>query len=90
MVEVTASDPPGVNKTRLPVFSGFLALNGSDGFDYTIPYMGLAGSIDTTPAMHSMAWQRPDGSTIEPGGTVELPGPFPNLTSTQQWRRVGW
>ncbi|KAK7990979.1 peptidase S8/S53 domain-containing protein [Apiospora arundinis] len=48
------------------------ALNGSDGFDYTIPYMGLAGSIDATPAMHSLTWQRADGSTIEPGGTLEL------------------
>ncbi|KAK8007716.1 hypothetical protein PG989_001706 [Apiospora arundinis] len=71
-VEVTASDPQGVNKTRLPVFSGFLALNGSDGFDYTIPYMGLAGSIDATPTMHSLTWQRADGSTIEPRDTLEL------------------
>ncbi|KAK6851604.1 subtilisin-like serine protease [Apiospora arundinis] len=58
--------------TRLPVFSGFLALNGSDGFDYTIPYMGLAGSIDATLAMHSLTWQRADGSTVEPRGTLEL------------------
>lgn len=84
-VEVTASDPLGVNKTRLPVFSGWLSLNGSDGFDYRVPYMGLAGSIDATPTMHTLTWQRQDGSTIAPGGTVELPrqggeiAKFPNL-----------
>ncbi|KAK7937884.1 peptidase S8/S53 domain-containing protein [Apiospora aurea] len=78
-IEVTASDPPGVNKTRLPIFSGWLALNGSDGFGYTIPYMGLAGSIDKTPTMHSLTWQRQDDSTIGPGGTVELPDGFPRL-----------
>ncbi|KAK8022365.1 peptidase S8/S53 domain-containing protein [Apiospora rasikravindrae] len=78
-IEVTALDPPGVNKTRLPAFSGWLALNGSDGFDYTIPYMGLAGSIDETPTMHSLTWQRQDDSTIEPGGTAELPDGFPRL-----------
>ncbi|KAK8091932.1 hypothetical protein PG997_002293 [Apiospora hydei] len=78
-VEVTASDPPGVNKTRLPVFSGWLAINGSDGFDYTIPYMGLAGSIDETPTMHFLSWQRQDESAIEPGGTAELPDGYPSL-----------
>ncbi|KAK8076605.1 subtilisin-like serine protease [Apiospora phragmitis] len=80
-VEVAAADPPGVNKTRLPIFSGWLALNGSDGFDYTIPYMGLAaGSLDATPTMHTLAWQRRgDDSTIEPGGTVTLPDEAVNL-----------
>ncbi|KAK8108810.1 hypothetical protein PG984_014611 [Apiospora sp. TS-2023a] len=86
VVEVEASDPPGVNKTRLPVFSGWLSLNGSDGFNYRIPYMGLAGSINKIPTMHTLTWQRQDGSTIAPGGAVELPrdtsggiGAFPNL-----------
>ncbi|KAK7918114.1 hypothetical protein PG985_009988 [Apiospora marii] len=84
-IEVTASDPHGVNKTRLPVFSGWLSLNGSDGFDYRIPYIGLAGSIDATPTMHTLAWERQDGSPIAPGGAVELSRrggdttQFPNL-----------
>ncbi|KAK7960812.1 subtilisin-like serine protease pr1c [Apiospora saccharicola] len=75
-----------VVETRLPVFSGWLSLNGSDGFDYRIPYMGLAGSINKTPTMHTLTWLRQDGSTIAPGGAVELPrdtsggiDAFPNL-----------
>lgn len=45
-VKVTAKDPSSLDKKRLPVFSGFVKLAGSDGKDLTVPYFGVAGDAD--------------------------------------------
>lgn len=44
-VEVSATDPQGIDRTRLPVWSGWIAINGSDDSRLTVPYLGLAGSL---------------------------------------------
>ncbi|KAK2013592.1 subtilase [Colletotrichum eremochloae] len=37
--------PPALNAARLPVWSGYIALNGSDGTSLSLPYMGIGGSL---------------------------------------------
>ncbi|KXH39058.1 serin endopeptidase, partial [Colletotrichum nymphaeae SA-01] len=37
--------PPTLDAGRLPVWSGFIALNGSDGTSLSLPYQGIAGSL---------------------------------------------
>lgn len=43
-IEVTAQ-PPALDIARLPVWSGYIALNGSDGSTFTLPYQGISGSL---------------------------------------------
>jgi subtilisin family serine protease len=43
-VRVTAS-PPDLDEDRLPIWSGYLSLNGTDGSILTIPYQGIGGSL---------------------------------------------
>ncbi|KAF5026687.1 hypothetical protein F66182_1236 [Fusarium sp. NRRL 66182] len=45
VVEVLATPPKGLNATRLPVWSGYVAINGTDGSSLSIPYQGLSGSL---------------------------------------------
>lgn len=48
VITVTVT-PPAVNATRLPVYSGFITLNGSDSSSFSLPYQGVVGSLhDTT------------------------------------------
>ncbi|KAI1266301.1 peptidase S8/S53 domain-containing protein [Xylariaceae sp. FL1019] len=86
-VEVIAKAPK-LNQTRLGVFSGWVALNGSTGFDYTLPYLGIAGSLSNTRALKSLTWRLTDPNALpgaEPrpiipaGRVVHLPSEVPLL-----------
>ncbi|KAF5131242.1 Subtilisin NAT [Metarhizium anisopliae] len=44
-IDVSASDPSGLDTTRLPIWSGWISINGSDSTALTIPFLGLAGSL---------------------------------------------
>ncbi|RDA86070.1 hypothetical protein CP532_1278 [Ophiocordyceps camponoti-leonardi (nom. inval.)] len=44
-ISVSASDPQGIDLKRLPVWSGWIAINGSEGSSLTVPYLGMAGSM---------------------------------------------
>ncbi|CAJ2504289.1 Uu.00g116830.m01.CDS01 [Anthostomella pinea] len=100
-VEVVASEPPNANLTRLPVWSGYIALNGTDGFDYTLPYMGIGGSLDDTPALNTLTWRLTDPNAgpgeeprpvIEPGRIVNMPAEQPILQVSigMGLRTVAW
>ncbi|KJZ74880.1 hypothetical protein HIM_05789 [Hirsutella minnesotensis 3608] len=66
-VEVSASDPEGVDPRRLPIWSGWISINGTDGFTQTVPYLGLAGSLRDAVAV--------DPSTpLVDGSAFLLPG----------------
>ncbi|KAG8665486.1 hypothetical protein FPOAC2_10561 [Fusarium poae] len=45
VIEVLATPPKGLNETRLPVWSGYVAINGTDGTSLSLPYQGLSGSL---------------------------------------------
>ncbi|KAK2057856.1 subtilase [Colletotrichum caudatum] len=42
---VVSPQPPSLDAARLPVWSGYIALNGSDGSSMSLPYMGIGGSL---------------------------------------------
>jgi subtilisin family serine protease len=44
-VSLTLTPPTGVNTARLPVYNGYIALNGSDSSSLSLPYLGVAGSM---------------------------------------------
>ncbi|CZR40312.1 putative subtilisin-like serine protease [Fusarium proliferatum ET1] len=45
VIEVLATPPKGLNATRLPVWSGYVTINGTDGTSLSLPYQGLTGSL---------------------------------------------
>lgn len=50
-VDISAEDPKGLDQDRLPVWSGWIAVHGSDGKSLSIPYLGLAGSLHEQPVL---------------------------------------
>ncbi|KAH8738208.1 peptidase S8/S53 domain-containing protein [Ilyonectria robusta] len=44
-IEVLPTPPNGLQAVRLPVWSGYIAINGTDGSSLSIPYQGLTGSL---------------------------------------------
>ncbi|TQV92513.1 hypothetical protein V2A60_007194 [Cordyceps javanica] len=44
-VDVTASPPEGVDAKRLPIWSGYVTINGTDGTSLSMPYQGVSGSL---------------------------------------------
>lgn len=51
IIAVTAVPPTGLDAKRLPVYSGYVAINGTDGSSLSLPYMGVAGSMHSTPVL---------------------------------------
>lgn len=49
-ISVTAT-PPTLNATRLPVYSGYVTVNGTNGENLSLPYQGVAGSLHDTPVL---------------------------------------
>ncbi|KAK4150861.1 minor extracellular protease [Chaetomidium leptoderma] len=45
IVTVTATAPKGLDEKRLPVYSGYITINGTDGSGLSLPYIGVAGSM---------------------------------------------
>ncbi|TID06749.1 Minor extracellular protease vpr [Colletotrichum higginsianum] len=50
-VKFTAVAPTGLNATLLPVYSGYITLEGSNGETLSVPYLGVAGSMRDTPVL---------------------------------------
>uniref|UniRef100_A0A8H7K114 Peptidase S8/S53 domain-containing protein n=1 Tax=Bionectria ochroleuca TaxID=29856 RepID=A0A8H7K114_BIOOC len=44
-VEVLPTPPEGLDAERLALWSGYVAVNGSDGTSLSLPYQGLTGSL---------------------------------------------
>ncbi|ODA83431.1 hypothetical protein RJ55_01945 [Drechmeria coniospora] len=50
-VEVQPTPPPGLDTKRLALWSGWIAINGTDGAALSVPYQGLAGSLRNTKVL---------------------------------------
>lgn len=48
-VSVTATPPSGLDVERVPVYSGFITLNATDGTALSLPYLGVVGSLRSVP-----------------------------------------
>ncbi|KAK7408332.1 hypothetical protein QQX98_009480 [Neonectria punicea] len=44
-IEALPTPPKGLQANRLPVWSGYIAINSTDGTSLSIPYQGLTGSL---------------------------------------------
>lgn len=44
-IEVLPTPPAGVDAKRLALWSGYVAINGTDGTSLSLPYQGLTGSL---------------------------------------------
>lgn len=51
IVTVKATPPAGLEAERLPVYSGYIAINGSDSSSLSLPYMGVAGSLHSATVL---------------------------------------
>jgi Fn3-like domain/FlgD Ig-like domain len=50
IVSVTVT-PPKIDGSRLPVYSGYIAINGSDSSALSLPYLGVVGSLHNRPVL---------------------------------------
>ncbi|TQV93744.1 subtilisin-like protease [Cordyceps javanica] len=81
-IQVSASVPDGLDARRMPLWSGWIAINGSDSSALSVPYQGFSGSIRQHQALP------PDGASlvfgnmsVSEGTTVVLPTPGRLATS---------
>lgn len=82
-VDVSAVDPSGLDPKRLPLWSGWIAIKGSDGRNLTVPYLGLGGSLRSAAVLDPASWvtdlsdldvilpDPPEGQ--KPGPSEEIP-----------------
>ncbi|CAM1505058.1 Fc.00g106950.m01.CDS01 [Cosmosporella sp. VM-42] len=53
VIEALPTAPEGLNAKRLPVWSGYIAINGTDGTSLSLPYQGLTGSLHDSTVLGS-------------------------------------
>ncbi|KAK2616739.1 hypothetical protein QQS21_000351 [Conoideocrella luteorostrata] len=75
-----------INQKRLPLWGGYITVNGSDSSSFSLPYQGLAGSLHDAPVLapgNALVIFSPDGKQYDApaaNSTVTLPaqGDFQN------------
>ncbi|KAF2220403.1 peptidase S8/S53 domain-containing protein [Elsinoe ampelina] len=50
---VFADLPAGLDASRLPVYSGYIALNSTDGQSLSVPYLGVVGSLTSATVLEA-------------------------------------
>ncbi len=80
-VDLTVT-PPIIDSSRLPVYSGWITLNGTDGSSLSIPYQGMAGSFHSAATLVDVWLTASDFDSPDPVGantTFQLPplGEYP-------------
>ncbi|KAI1763358.1 subtilisin-like protein [Hypoxylon sp. FL1150] len=55
-ITVAPTPPSGLNETLLPVYSGYITINGTNGDTLSIPYLGVVGSMYSAPKMLDPDW----------------------------------
>jgi subtilisin family serine protease len=80
VIEVMPTPPSGLDAARVPVWSGYIAINGTDGSSLSMPYMGITGDLhDHSVLADSDAWvarSNDDSYTpTQPNTTWTIPAP---------------
>ncbi|KAK4443734.1 hypothetical protein QBC34DRAFT_198827 [Podospora aff. communis PSN243] len=71
IISVKATPPTGLDARRLPIYSGFITISGSDGTNMSFPYIGAVGSLkNTTVLIQGNAWVGRSDDTARPGRPV--------------------
>jgi hypothetical protein len=98
-VAVTATPPGGLEHERYPLWSGYIAVNGSDGSSQSLLYQGLSGNLhdvvySTEPNWVSATVFVPGGLNntfhLPPKGTPlgevnDLQTPLPRINVNMNW-----
>ncbi|UNI24947.1 hypothetical protein JDV02_010662 [Purpureocillium takamizusanense] len=84
VITVSAKPPQGLDDKRLPYWSGYVAINGTDGASLSLPYQGLSGSLHDARILNAtrvFAWHstglnpKNDFVFAPPNTTFTLPNP---------------
>lgn len=57
VITVTATPPAGLDNSRLPLYSGFVSIKASNGFNFSIPYGGIASPLRDVPVLDTRPGQ---------------------------------
>lgn len=79
-VTVSPTPPAGLDPKRLGLWSGYVAINGTDGTSLSLPYQGLTGSLhDSTVLVDDDTWIADslddDNKPLPNNSTFVLPAP---------------
>ncbi|KAG5963710.1 hypothetical protein E4U58_003453 [Claviceps cyperi] len=74
-IKVSATPPKGLDAKRLALWSGYIAINGTDGASLSLPYQGLTGSLHEHIVLES-------NDTWISNSTDKKPSPAPVLSNT--------
>lgn len=75
---VTCTPPTNLNATLLPVYSGFITLNSKNNITLNLPYLGVVGSMRSTPVLPSGSVYLANFNSPAPTGsnyTITRPDP---------------
>ncbi|KAG6147868.1 hypothetical protein E4U28_005871 [Claviceps purpurea] len=81
-IKVSATPPEGLDAKRLALWSGYIAINGTDGASLSLPYQGLTGSLHEHVVLGSNdTWisrstdKKPSPVPVPSNTTFTIPGP---------------
>lgn len=72
-VKLTVTPPAGVNITLLPVYSGYITLNSSNGENLSLPYLGVQGSMYDTPVVQTGGYSLSGVYLTDTNGHFNIP-----------------
>ncbi|PTB70252.1 subtilisin-like protein [Trichoderma citrinoviride] len=86
-ITVTATPPQGLNSSAIPVYSGYVTVNGTNGDGLVVPYLGVVGSLANLPVLdpdfnymiHYNVY-----STVPAAANTTYIVPYPNSTVALQ------
>lgn len=92
-ITVTPTPPSGLNETLLPVYSGYITINGTNGDSLFIPYLGVVGSMYSAPKMLDPDWtflsNYTDPLHAAPENTT-FAVPFPSNSTSEPDTSIGY
>jgi len=79
-VSVSVKPPTGLVEKRLPVYSGYIAINGSDYSALSLPYIGVAGSMRNATVLNTQLTRLsraadPNGNAVRAGYNFTMAPP---------------
>lgn len=99
IINVNCTPPATLDRSRLPVYSGYIVVNGSDSSALSLPYMGVAGSLKSATVLDRNSTYlgssiRSNMTAIAAGRTFLLPPQgrsndtqfLPNVTDVPQYQ----
>ncbi|ORY59256.1 serine-type endopeptidase-like protein [Pseudomassariella vexata] len=81
-IEVTVK-PPEIDASRLPVYSGYITLNATNGENLSLPYQGIVGSLHDTTVLDGAYLSSTSDPAAEPITSENITFILPRYSSTE-------